>query len=112
MRLSNILSALILFGMVGLVSANERELRTWTDSTGEFSFEGTFVKVSGSKVLLTAANGQGKSVPLHRLSPADQEWVNEQVSGPEMALSEEDPLTGVAWYSSVEPAFAEAKRSR
>lgn len=92
--------------------ANESEMRTWTDSTGKFSFEGKFLELNGSNVVLLSPDGQSKRVPLRRLSRADQDWLRNQGSGAKVTLSEEDPLTGVAWYSSVEPAFEEARRSR
>ncbi|MEM1293725.1 MAG: SHD1 domain-containing protein [Verrucomicrobiota bacterium] len=86
----------------------EAEVRTWTDNTGKFTFEGTFVRSRGSEIMLKKVDGKLLRVPLSRLSREDQDYVTELESGPAEAT---DPLTGIAWYSSVEPAFAEAKRS-
>lgn len=87
---------------------SEADVRTWTDNTGKFTFEGTFVRSRGNEIMLKKVDGQLLRVPLNRLSREDQDYVTELESGPTEAT---DPLTGIAWYSSVEPAFAEAKRS-
>ena len=48
--------------------------RTWTNSVGR-TFEAEFVRVHGSDVIFTAANGRTFSTPLSELSPADQQRV-------------------------------------
>lgn len=87
----------------------EEELRTWTDNTGKFTFQGTYVQSRGSQVMLKREDGQLQRVPLSRLSAKDREYIASLSSGLKEAS---DPLTGIAWYGSVEPAFEEAKRSR
>jgi len=41
---------------------------TWTDTTGKFSIEATFVKVEGRSVVLRKADGSSVTVPIDRLS--------------------------------------------
>lgn len=107
--LAFVLTAGMAFGAAA--AADESDFRTWTDASGDFSFEGKFLRLRGAEVLLEAADGKTRLVPLSRLSEADRDWVKSQGVG-ESGVSAEDPLTGVAWYSSVEPAFEEARRSR
>jgi len=53
------------------------ERRTWTDSTGTYRIDATYVRVQGEAVQLKrAADGQVISVPLNRLSEADRRYVS------------------------------------
>jgi len=52
--------------------------RTWTDATGNFTLEATFRGVIGGNVRLEKADGSVISIPLEKLSEADQEWIREQ----------------------------------
>jgi hypothetical protein len=54
--------------------------RTWTDSTGKFKLEATFVGIKDGKVSLKRGDGSITEVPLNKLSPADQKVVRELVS--------------------------------
>jgi len=45
---------------------------TWTDTTGKFSIEATFVKVEGRSVVLRKADGSSVTVPIDRLSDASR----------------------------------------
>jgi hypothetical protein len=101
--------AVVIFSGLSIHAADAPEMRTWTDNTGKFSFEGSLVRSRGSEVMLRRDDDTLIRVPLSRLSQADRDFVSSLTSG----LAEaDDPLTGIAWYSTVEPAFAEAKRSR
>ncbi|MEI8373995.1 MAG: SHD1 domain-containing protein [Planctomycetota bacterium] len=48
------------------------ESRKWTDATGKFSIDAELIGVKDGKVLLKKSNGSQVSVPLERLSEADQ----------------------------------------
>jgi len=54
-------------------------LRTWTDSTGKFSTEATFLGLAAGKVRLQKADGKVVEVPLVRLSAADQQFLGGHV---------------------------------
>ena len=49
--------------------------RTWSDSSGSFKLEATYLGVNDDKVVLRKTNGQEVSVPLSRLSIQDQRFV-------------------------------------
>jgi len=51
------------------------ELRTWTDDTGLFTIEAAFEKLEGNAVQLKRADGTTVTLPLARLSEADQTYV-------------------------------------
>jgi hypothetical protein len=69
----------------GLASA---ELRTWTDNTGTFSCRGRIVLLLDGQVRLLKDNGRTTTVPLHRLSAADLEFVNRQASAQQAAVAQ------------------------
>ena len=50
-------------------------LRTWSDTTGKFRIEAELVSVEEGKVNLKKKDGEVVSVPLAKLSKADQEFV-------------------------------------
>jgi thiol-disulfide isomerase/thioredoxin len=53
------------------------EERTWTDRTGKFKITGELVEVQDGKALLRRGDGKEISVPLERLSDADQQFAKE-----------------------------------
>ncbi|NIL98426.1 MAG: hypothetical protein GTO53_11045 [Planctomycetales bacterium] len=61
-------------GMVLLVclSAGTLHGETWTDNTGKFEIEATFVRMSDDAVFLEKTDGKQIKVPLKRLSPESQ----------------------------------------
>ncbi|MBT5599041.1 MAG: hypothetical protein HOJ62_10490 [Planctomycetaceae bacterium] len=54
------------------------ELRIWKDSTGQFSIEATFVRLSGGQVVLQQKDETEISVPLSKLSQPDRTYVQVQ----------------------------------
>jgi hypothetical protein len=64
----------------GSTSGEGGKLRTWTDVTGRFKVEAELVKVENGQVTLRRANGDRTTLPLEKLSPADQEFVRENAS--------------------------------
>lgn len=63
--------------------------RTWTDSTGEYTFEGTFISTDGKVVTLKSADGRVTEVPLRKLSKADQAYAAERASSGSSALGDD-----------------------
>jgi formylglycine-generating enzyme required for sulfatase activity len=55
-------------------------LRTWKDSTGQFSIQATFVRVNGDQVVLQGIDKKEISLPLVRLSVADQQYVKARLT--------------------------------
>ena len=68
------------FGLISLILCCSlllcaQESRTWKDDTGLFSIEATFEKLDGNSVQLKKADGVIVTLPLARLSEADQQHV-------------------------------------
>jgi len=57
---------------VPAATATSKGPRTWTDATGKFKIEAELVRVADGKVELKKADGTVVSVPLDKLSAADQ----------------------------------------
>ena len=57
-------------------------LRTWSDATGKFRIEAELVNVEGGAVNLKKKTGELVSVPLAKLSKADQEFVSKAGAQP------------------------------
>ncbi len=51
--------------------------RTWRDATGKFEVEAKLLSVEGDQVRLEKADGKVISVPVGRLSRADQDYLNQ-----------------------------------
>jgi len=49
--------------------------RTWTDATGKYKIEAELVEVKGKDVVLKKSNGSTVTVPISKLSKADQEFL-------------------------------------
>jgi hypothetical protein len=68
----------------GLASS---ELRRWVDNTGNYSCQGRLVRFLDGKVRLVKDNGRTTTVPLHRLSMSDLEFVHRQASAQRAELA-------------------------
>ena len=68
----------VVMGLVVLVSAGAR---TWTDSTGKHKTEAEFVDCTDGVVRLKKDDGAVISVPMEKLSEADQEFVRLSADG-------------------------------
>lgn len=51
------------------------EMREWSDKTGAFKVEARFIKIDGTKVVLLRKDGEELTLPISRLSTADQKIV-------------------------------------
>lgn len=51
------------------------ESRNWTDSTGQFNIEAEFVEYSQGNVTLKKTDGETITLPMNKLSKADQTWI-------------------------------------
>src|SRR5688500_899300 len=69
------LSLLVLFW----ASVSTAETRKWKDTTGKYEIEAEFVDFSDGKVTLKRTDGSDVSVPMTRLSGADQAFVRAEL---------------------------------
>ncbi len=53
----------------------DTEIRIWTLSGGDTTFEGKFVRVSGTSAVLRTESDHDRQVPLASLSPADRRYI-------------------------------------
>jgi hypothetical protein len=60
-----------------------QEMRLWVDNTGNYSCRGRLISLLDKQVRLLKDNGRTATVPLHRLSPSDLEFVDRQASAQE-----------------------------
>ena len=67
------------------ITGQEKESarRTWTDCAGKYTVEADFVEFKEGHVHLRKQNGEVVSVPLERLSLADQRYVKRMLASPE-----------------------------
>lgn len=65
--------ALVVCGLVQI--AFGQDARTWKDASGKFEIKATFVRVDGENVILKKTDGATIKVPLEKLSPVDQGYV-------------------------------------
>src|SRR4051812_19019701 len=55
--------------------APAQEVRTWSDTSGQFKIQAKFVSVSNGTVTLEEPDGTSLEIELKKLSPADQKYV-------------------------------------
>ena len=55
-------------------------MRTWTDASGKFKVRASLAGVEDGTVRLRKSDGKTISVPLEKLSEADQQWVAKHAS--------------------------------
>ncbi len=60
--------------------------RTWTDASGEHTFEARLLDLNGGRVWLRHASRGSFSVPLQALSRADQQYVREEIRRRDAAI--------------------------
>ncbi len=63
--------------LLALVPTTLGDQRVWTDATGEFSVTAELVAVRAGAVVLRSADGKEITVPVDRLSQADQEFIKQ-----------------------------------
>ncbi|MBC8874430.1 MAG: FMN-binding protein [Planctomycetes bacterium] len=75
-----------------LPCVSRAEMRTWSDITGRFQTEAEFVDLTDGAVNLKKTDGEVISVPLDKLSAADQAYVRRRTGGESPASSTSDAL--------------------
>ncbi len=53
--------------------------RSWTDTTGKFSIEATFLSKNATSVTLKKTDGKEVTLPFAKLSKEDQTWIKENL---------------------------------
>ncbi len=81
----------------------ENPLRTWSISDGRF-LQASFVNTDGALVLLRMANGQTGTIPVQKLSPADQAFVRTKLGAAAQTALPKAPV------DAVRPILPAAKR--
>jgi hypothetical protein len=56
----------------------EPTMRTWTDASGKHKTEAEFVSMTAGKVKLRKADGSIVTLPMDKLSKADQKWIRDR----------------------------------
>lgn len=74
-------SMLVLLVLACAAVADDSQPRKWTDSTGKFTIQATFVKFEEGKVVLRRTDGQIVSLSPSQLSKADQKHFRELLVG-------------------------------
>jgi outer membrane protein assembly factor BamB len=72
-------------------SAAQPPVRTWTDATGEYRVQATFIELKEGRVWLQKQDGKTIGVGLERLSAADRDWVSRQTAAPAADATAEWP---------------------
>ena len=87
-------SAAVLLASVVLLAARPAwaEVRPWTDSSGAYRVEAEFVDEAGGTVRLRRSDGRIVSLPLERLSAADQTYIRKRQASPEPLPENSDLL--------------------
>lgn len=86
------LLAMVLLAVL-IVGPAVAEVRTWTDRSGQHTTEAELLSVGGKAVKLRRTDGKQLTVPLDRLSEADQDFVAEflESSQPSVKKSKDAP---------------------
>ncbi|MEL7498615.1 MAG: SHD1 domain-containing protein [Planctomycetota bacterium] len=66
---------LLIVSLPQIATATPQDVRTWKDASGKFEVKATFVRVDGDNVVIKKEDGGELSVPLNKLSPIDQGYV-------------------------------------
>ena len=74
---------------------------TWSDTTGQFKVEASFLGIRGSDVYLKKTNGTMLKVPLNRLSAESQQLARQLAAGPVMPAT---PAGGAGDTATAEAA--------
>ena len=99
--------SLALFVGCALLGFGAAAAREWTDSTGKFKVQGELVAVRAGKVIIEKTDGAIISVPLEKLSAADQEFLKAQTRpNPAPSTSNANPASPLPSIPAV-PVTAE-----
>ncbi len=82
----------LLLSLALLITSAEAETRTWTDSSGQFKIEAEFESYAEGSVTLKKQDGETITVPMTKLSRADQTWVRAELR--EMRAGRGRPMRG------------------
>ncbi|HPM80103.1 MAG TPA: PQQ-binding-like beta-propeller repeat protein [Candidatus Anammoximicrobium sp.] len=78
----SLVTLLAVLSLAAGVQAADAQVRTWTDSTGQYRVRAAFLELKDGRVWLKKMDGSTVGVPLDRLSAADQGWVARQTEAP------------------------------
>lgn len=112
-----VLRRILIVGVVAAAAAFasvEAFGRKWVDATGRFSVEAELVKMIGGEVTLRRPDGRELTVPLEKLSPADQQYVRHYRRKPQATerATESPAALGQDPDESDDPGEKPARRAR
>jgi hypothetical protein len=73
--LSALMGCIVASGLVSVSFGEEKQPRLWKDSSGKFEVQAVLIDKNAAAVRLRTNDGREVSVPIERLSPADQEYL-------------------------------------
>ncbi len=77
---TSVSAAILIFSATFAVAAED--VRTWADKTGKYKIQAKFVELSDNKVTLEREDGTRTTIPLDKLSEADQKFVADIQANP------------------------------
>ena len=80
-------------------------LRKWSDQTGNFDIEAQFIKREGNNIFLKRTDQRTISIPLEKLSDADQEHLQQEKQ--KQAMEAENPFEAVVDGAAVSALFCQ-----
>ena len=92
-----------------LLAVSSALARKWTDNTGKYSVEAELVEVKGDKVVLKKSTGSVITMPIARLSKADQEYL-QSLGKPGPKPPDDSPATQPAVVPRDEKLAAELEK--
>jgi hypothetical protein len=94
--------------LLASASVCDAQARKWTDVTGKYSVEAELVEFKDGQVRLRKPDGQEITVPLGKLSAADQQHVRQQVTESGSPQAEPRKLPGAPSRAPALPCFPDA----
>ncbi len=79
------LTVLVTLAAATAYGADAEELRTWTDASGKFTTKAKLLSVTNGLVSLEKESGTVLTIPIGRLTGADQEYVKQRTARPPLA---------------------------
>ncbi len=92
-------------GMAVAAIGHAEELRTWADATGRFELQAKLESVEGGNAILVRADGQKMTIPVDKLSKADQDYLTRRNAESPFQPVEASPFTPLSGSPVAAPAM-------
>lgn len=77
--MKSIVASLVLLHTIAVYGFADEEVRTWSDASGKFSLQATYISCVDFQVSLRKGNGELLTIPVTRLCDQDQKYVGARV---------------------------------